>query len=119
MDSGVFRRVLASSGIEPRSVEHIAHVGAIIELVRAGLGVTMLPAWVADPYVDLGGLARVAVGCGNCTHRWTAIVLKEMEKLAHVRAFVETIARVARPHARGKGRPAASVRAESPQRAQA
>jgi LysR family transcriptional regulator, regulator for metE and metH len=118
-ESGVLRRVLAASGIEPASVEHVAHVGAIIELVRAGLGFTVLPAWVADPYVGHGGLARVAVACGNHTHRWTAIVLKEMEQLAYVRAFVDTIARAARPHNRGRKRPTAGARAEIPQRARA
>jgi DNA-binding transcriptional LysR family regulator len=40
-----------AGGVKPASVQLVSQTGAIVELVKAGLGIAVLARWAIDPFV--------------------------------------------------------------------
>ncbi len=93
-ESSVLQRILAPAGVFPR-VEEIKLTEAIIELVKAGLGVAVLARWAVRPHVDAGTLVAVRLASSNAARRWHAVTLKETARADYVKAFVDLLARQA------------------------
>jgi hypothetical protein len=97
---------------------------AIVELVKAGLGVAVLARWAVDPYLKAGTVRALSVTRRGYHRVWSAAMLKDMARVPYVREFVDLIAThppfakpVARretiapaPPTRSASRPAASSR---------
>ncbi|SDF43291.1 LysR family transcriptional regulator, regulator for metE and metH [Dyadobacter soli] len=64
------------SHLSPKKITHIPMTGAIVEMVRFGLGITIMAEWAARQYLSTGGLTtlpfRSEVGTRHwytCTHK--------------------------------------------------
>ena len=109
-DSYVFRYVLGPAGVEPARVSEVPLTEAIVELVKAGLGVGVVARWAVDPAVRAGQLAAVRITKPGVTRAWTAVMRRTQHKrLADrpwMRDFIELLAaqglpvRMQTPHAR-------------------
>ena len=109
-ESTLFREVLDPAGVVPRRVSRIELTEAILELVRAGLGVTMLARWAVAPYVRSGELAAVRITRKGLHRQWSAATLAHKEPPEHLTAFVELLTRIGGPQEQGVGwRPAEAV----------
>ena len=73
-DSYTFRYVLGPAGVEPARVSEVPLTEAIIELVKAGLGVAVLSRWMAEPAVRSGQLAAVRITKAGVFRSWTAVM---------------------------------------------
>ena len=51
----VFREVLIPAGVSPARVTHIQLTEGIVELVKAGLGISVLARWSVAPQIERGG----------------------------------------------------------------
>jgi LysR family transcriptional regulator for metE and metH len=107
-ESHVLQRILAPVGAFPR-VQQIKLTEAIIELVKAGLGVAVLARWAIQPQVESGALVAVRLDSPNAARRWYAVTLKQTSRAEFVKAFVELLAQRA-PAEAIPSRPAASDR---------
>ena len=88
----VFREVLIPAGVSPRRVTHIQLTEAIVELVKAGLGLSVLARWSVAPQLERGELvARPLTRAGRFRH-WSA-AYRRREAPAPLLAFVELLAR--------------------------
>ena len=88
----VFREVLIPAGVAPRRVTHIQLTEAIVEMVKAGLGLSVLARWSVAPQVERGELvARPLTRSGRYRH-WSA-AYRSRKPPAHLLAFVELLAR--------------------------
>jgi LysR family transcriptional regulator, regulator for metE and metH len=88
----VFREVLIPAGVSPRRVTHIQLTEAIVEMVKAGLGLSVLARWSVAPQIERGELvARPLTREGRYRH-WSAAYRKQQPP-AHLLAFVELLAR--------------------------
>lgn len=47
---------------------------AVVEFVRAGIGITIMPAWAAQPYLQLGGLTTAKATREGLSIDWNVIV---------------------------------------------
>jgi LysR family transcriptional regulator for metE and metH len=65
-----FQQVLAPAGVHPRQVMSIQLTEAIIELVKAGLGVTLLARWAARPAVEAGTLVAASIAPSGVRRQW-------------------------------------------------
>ncbi len=65
-----FQQVLAPAGVHPRQVTSIQLTEAIIELVKAGMGVTLLARWAARPAVEAGTLVAVSIAPSGVRRQW-------------------------------------------------
>jgi LysR family transcriptional regulator for metE and metH len=68
----VFREVLIPAGVVPVRVTHIQLTEAIVELVKSGLGVSVLPRWTVAPQLDRGDLVARRLTRDGKYRSWSA-----------------------------------------------
>ena len=102
-ESTVFRRVLLPAGIVPRRVSHIQLTEAIVEMVKGGMGISVLARWAVLPHVAAGTLEALPLTRTGLHRQWKAAVIRGV--------IPEYIAEFARLVARGP-----AMRQQSPAR---
>ena len=103
-ESGALQRVLLPAGAVPARVEEVQLTEAIFELVKAGLGVTILARWAVQPLVDAGTLIARPLTARGLHREWKAVMPKDLAGVDYVKGFVELLERYG-PTTRA-GRPA-------------
>ncbi|HEV3058771.1 MAG TPA: LysR substrate-binding domain-containing protein [Vicinamibacterales bacterium] len=86
-------RALAEAAIAPAAVQQVELTEAIIELVKANLGVATLARWVAAPYVRAGSLKAARFTRAGYRRRWGAIVRRDMAAVPYVQHFISLLAK--------------------------
>ncbi|GAB4044402.1 LysR family transcriptional regulator [Spirosoma litoris] len=76
----------------PAKVYKITLTEAILEMVKAGLGVAVMPTWVVRPYVQSGQLATVRLTEKRILRTWYAATLKNKQQPRFTDAFVKQLA---------------------------
>lgn len=76
----------------PPKVYKITLTEAILEMVKAGLGVAVLPNWVVRPYVQSGQLTTVRITKSGIQRTWYAATLKNRQVPPYITAFIEQLA---------------------------
>ncbi len=76
----------------PAKVYKITLTEAILEMVKAGLGVAVLPTWVVRPYVQSGQLHTVRITEAGIRRTWYAATLKGKQQPPFTDAFVKQLA---------------------------
>jgi LysR family transcriptional regulator for metE and metH len=92
-ESSVYQEVLAPAGVRPAELQQIQLTEAIIELVKAGLGIAVLARWAVAPYVKAGTLNAVPLTRRGYRRTWSAATLKDMAEVPYVRDFIDLVAR--------------------------
>lgn len=103
-ESSVLREVLRPAGVEPRQLTRVQLTEAIVELVKAGLGISVLARWAIAPQLREGSLVGVPLTARGFHRRWWAVTRPHETAPAYQRSLLELLGR----HLRG-GPPAASV----------
>ncbi|WP_426745450.1 LysR family transcriptional regulator [Myxococcus faecalis] len=95
-------RALAKAGnLSPRKATLIPMTGGVaLEMVRANLGVTVLPQWAVAPWLSEGGLHAVRVGPRGLWLDW-AVATRAGEREPALSAFVDAL-RAHHPGPRGR-----------------
>ena len=75
----------------PLRVYKITLTEAILEMVKAGLGVAVLPNWVVRPYLLSGQLAAVQITEQRILRTWYAATLKTKQLPPYTIAFIEQL----------------------------
>jgi LysR family transcriptional regulator for metE and metH len=71
-DSTLLNEVLYPEGVHPATVSRVELTEAIIELVKAGLGVSVLAGWAAAPFVQAGAVEAVRLTSRGFHRQWNA-----------------------------------------------
>jgi LysR family transcriptional regulator, regulator for metE and metH len=108
--SQFFRDHLAPSGIRPKQFTGIMLTEAIVEMVKAGLGVTVLPRWMAASLIADGSLIAKSITRRGVFTRWYAVTRKRPDNAG---ILANLIAQIANQMQR-KGSVAPAGRRESP-----
>ncbi len=87
----IYQDVLVPAGVQPRKISHIQLTEAIVELVRAGMGITVLARWAATPYLADGRLVGVRVTARGLLRQWYAAIIKQSPVPLHLREFTQMI----------------------------
>lgn len=96
-ESTLFQQVLDPVGVTPQRVSRVELTEAILELVRAGLGVGALASWAVAPCVRSGALATVRIGRKGIYRQWSAAVVDRKETAEHLERFVALLAELEWP----------------------
>jgi LysR family transcriptional regulator for metE and metH len=88
----VFRKFLIPAGVTPRRVSQVQLTEAVIEMVRAGLGMSIMARWAVAPQLASGALAAVPLLSRGFHRQWSAAMLKNKSAPAYLHAFVELLA---------------------------
>src|SRR5262249_14354170 len=84
--------VLAPAGVRPRRVTHIQLTEAIVEMVKAGLAVSVLPRWAVAPQLERGELVARPLTRAGRFRSWSA-AYRSRNASAPLLDFVELLAR--------------------------
>jgi LysR family transcriptional regulator for metE and metH len=89
-ESRVVVQLIEPAGVRPR-IEQVQLTEAIIELVKAGLGVTFLARWAVQPQLDANALRVLPLRSSALGRQWCAATLKQTAKIPYVVDFVELL----------------------------
>jgi len=96
--SVAFQDVLAPAGVSPHRVSRIQLTEAILELVKAGLGVTLLARWAVEPSVASGAVRAISVAGARTRREWTVATRAARPRPEYLDDFVAFLSdSVARP----------------------
>ena len=91
-DSFAFRRVLDPAGVEPARVSHLMLTEAILEMVKANLGVTIIAKWSVQPAIESGAVRAISLGAKGVFRQWSAATVKGASEPKHLADFVQLLA---------------------------
>ena len=91
-ESTAFQKMLAPAGVTPRQLSEIQLTEAIVEMVKAGLGISILARWSVAPHLSAGTLRAARLGPRGLLRNWTAATLRAAERREWLDAFVRLMA---------------------------
>ncbi len=89
----VFQRVLIPEGIKPRRVTHMQLSEAIVEMVKANLGITVMANWAIKPYLRSKKLVTIPFTNHAIRRTWYAVTLKSNHQPQFITCFVDHMLR--------------------------
>jgi LysR family transcriptional regulator for metE and metH len=97
-ESSVYRNVLGPAGVHPRQIVPMQLTEAILELVKAQMGVAILARWAVQPYLERSGLAIVQVGRHGVRRQWQAATRVARSTPGYIGEFITFLGEaIARP----------------------
>lgn len=90
-ESFVVQKFLAPAGVAPRRIRSVVLTEAIIELVKAGLGVAVLARWSVAPQLASGELRGVRLTRDGFYREWSAARLRSKSTPAYVEDFIRLL----------------------------
>ena len=88
----VFQRLLAPAGITPSRISRVELTEAIIEMVKAGLGIAVLARWAVAPYLNPGSLKALQLTRKGYRREWSAVTQPIRHQPGYVKAFLDLMA---------------------------
>lgn len=88
-DSKLFREVLLPAGVTPAKLIRLPLTEAIIEMVKAGLGVAVLAQWAIKPHLRSSSLLTRPLTRSGLKRQWYAVTVKGEHQPAYIRSFVD------------------------------
>lgn len=96
-DSFTFRRVLDPEGVEPAKVTHLMLTEAILEMVKANLGVTVIAKWSVLPAIESGAVRAISIGAKGVFRQWSAATVRGAAEPPHLADFVRLLSAQSMP----------------------
>jgi LysR family transcriptional regulator for metE and metH len=117
-DNRAFRRILVPAGITPKRVSSVRLTEAIVEMVRAGLGISILSKWSIAHQLEGGAVQGVQLTKRGFFRTWHAAILRNKRTQPHLDAFIRLLGNnsvlVPEPMKRGKPSRLRLIRAINP-----
>lgn len=104
-ESSVLREVLRPAGVEPRQLTRVQLTEAIVELVKAGLGISVLARWAIAPQLREGSLVGIPLTARGFHRRWWAVTRPHETAPAYQQSLLDLLGR----HLRGGPLPSAEL----------
>jgi LysR family transcriptional regulator for metE and metH len=89
--SSLFRKVLSPGKVMPTRVSRVPLTEAIIEMVKAGLGVGVLARWAVVPHLRAGTLCAKRITTSGLRRQWQVVTLRSGSKRPHQMQFVKLL----------------------------
>ena len=115
-DSFTVQKILRPAGVVARRVSFVMLTEAILEMVKARLGVSVMQTWAIAPALRAGDVKAVPITPSGIRRQWRAATLARAGRPPHVEAFIDLLAARAMParvaptlRAPGRGRSSSRV----------
>jgi LysR family transcriptional regulator for metE and metH len=96
-ESLLFQKVLTPAGVVPAKVTQVMLTEAIIEMVKAGLGISVMSRWLTAPYSRDRVVRAVRVTKKGLVRNWVAAALEQSGVPSYVEVFTRLLAKSALP----------------------
>jgi LysR family transcriptional regulator for metE and metH len=96
-ESTLYNKVLLPAGVKPARFSEVQLTEAIIEMVKAGLGVSALARWAVARQIESGMLVARPLTRKGFHRQWCAALLKNDFTPAYVTDFIELLSRRSLP----------------------
>jgi LysR family transcriptional regulator for metE and metH len=96
-DSFTVRHILRPHGVEPERISFVMLTEAIVAMVKARLGISVMQTWAVEPAIRAGDVRAVPITGAGIRRRWSAATLRAAMPSAHLDAFIELLAARALP----------------------
>jgi LysR family transcriptional regulator, regulator for metE and metH len=96
-DSFTIQTILRPAGVVPRRVSFVMLTEAILEMVKARLGVSVMQTWSIEPALRAGDVRAIPITAAGIRRQWSAATLEAAGSVAHVDAFIDLLASRAMP----------------------
>ncbi len=84
----LFSQVLIPEGVKPNRVMQVQVTEAVVEMVKAGMGINVMAKWIVEPYLEDNKLALVPVTKRGIHRTWSAITLSDEKSPQYLQNFV-------------------------------
>ncbi|MBI3450446.1 MAG: LysR family transcriptional regulator [Acidobacteria bacterium] len=92
-ESTFFQTLLVPAGVRPKQVTQAQLTEAIVQLVKAGLGVAVLARWVVEQDLRSGAIRGVPLTRGGFRRTWSAARLRARHVPAYIPEFIRLMSR--------------------------
>ena len=93
-EDSLFARTLEREGVRPRKHTAVMLTEAIVELVRAGVGVSALPRWVVQRELRNGDIVALPFTKKGLVRKWGAATLKTSQTQPPIETLIALLSRV-------------------------
>jgi LysR family transcriptional regulator for metE and metH len=90
--SDLFNLVLRPAGVRPRRVTDVAATEALLEMVKASLGIGVLASWIAQPILTSGELRQKRITPLGLRRRWAGVAVADGIMASPVDHFLALVA---------------------------
>jgi LysR family transcriptional regulator, regulator for metE and metH len=87
----LYLKILQPAGVRPKEASAIPLTEAILELVKAGQGITVLPRWAVETYLGNGEYRALSITSHGLSRRWYAAVRRMKKSPDYLAAFLEAL----------------------------
>ncbi len=91
----IYQQVLIPAGVSPRQLTAVQLTEAILEMVKAGLGVSAMAGWAVSPYVRSKQVRAVRLTRGGVRRHWKAAALRGPQRPHYIDDFIRLASRTA------------------------
>jgi LysR family transcriptional regulator for metE and metH len=91
-DNSAFQDFLAPAGVSPNQVSTLKLTEAIIELVKANMGVGLFARWAIAPYLESGALRAIPINHPAALRTWKAVIRSAQTPPEYLTDFVGFLA---------------------------
>jgi LysR family transcriptional regulator for metE and metH len=90
-ESYALQRAVLSKGVQPVAVEEVMLTEAIVEMVKAGLGISILARWAVQPHLSARTLRAVRLTRSGYRRQWKAAICRPLADLDYVQEFLRLV----------------------------
>ncbi|HXE91980.1 MAG TPA: LysR family transcriptional regulator [Terriglobales bacterium] len=91
-DSFLLNLYLKPAGVEPAAVLEMPLTEAVVEMVKAGLGVGFLARWAVAPCLTKREIAARPMTRQGCRRQWSAVTLRRAQPPGYIEDFITMLA---------------------------
>jgi LysR family transcriptional regulator for metE and metH len=96
-DSFTIQKILKPAGVVAGRVSFVMLTEAILEMVKARLGVSVMQTWAIAPALRAGDVRAVPITASGIRRQWRAATLSQAGRVPHVDAFIDLLSAHAMP----------------------
>jgi LysR family transcriptional regulator for metE and metH len=107
-ESTLVQEVMRPAGVVPARVTQIQLTEAILEMVKAGLGISVMARWAVAPHLEAGTLRALRLTRRGLHRTWRAATLRTKEPALYLEDFIRLLSSRSRRTAEAIAGPAVS-----------
>jgi LysR family transcriptional regulator for metE and metH len=88
----VFQQFFNPAGVTPARISRVELTEAIVEMVKANLGIAVAARWVVARHLNPATLKAVPLGRHGLHRKWYAVTMKSRRPPAYINSFVDLLA---------------------------